>query len=289
MTLSSRDELTEPDLRKLEGVTVLREPRFPGVVRVTLDRPHARNAINEAMRVSVTLVLDALAAEDGLKAVVLTANGSYFSAGNDVKELDWLGSTTAGRAEATFRSQNAWLDRVSAFPLPVFAVVQGGALGHAADLVARCDVVACADDAVFGWPEVRAGGVPHSVWPLRLNHAGVVRECFYTGRLLDAVEARAVGLVNHVIEPERLEEFTLALCADLCLLSPYALRASKATVRAATEVGAAQYLEHALLVNSLAHDGDHTSDYWDNAAELGPKEANRLLQVGGEPYWSRRW
>lgn len=275
--------------RRLDEVLLVqRDERHPGVVRLHLNRPDARNAINDAMRVAFAQALDELAVEEGLRALLITAEGPYFCAGNDVTELDWLGSTTAGRAETAFREHNVWLDKLGVFPLPVFAVVQGGALGHAAELVARCDVVACADDAVFGWPEVRAGGVPNSVWPLKLNHPGVVRECFYTGRLLGAAEARSVGLVNHCVPADRLAEFGDALAADLSLLSPYALRAAKSVVDAAAP-RPETYLEHALLVNALAHDGEHASDFWKDATEHGPKEANRRLRPAGEPYWSPRW
>lgn len=272
-----------------EVLLVQRDERHPGVVRLHLNRPRARNAINDDMRAAFVRVLDELAAEDGVGALLITAEGPYFCAGNDVTELDWLGSTTAGRAEAAFREHNVWLDKLSAFPVPVFAVVQGGALGHAAELVARCDVVACADDAVFGWPEVRAGGVPNSVWPLKLNHQGVVRECFYTGRLLGAAEAQAVGLVNHCLPAARLAAFADALAEDLSMLSPYAMRAAKSVVDAVTTSGSEAYLEHALLVNALAHDSEHASGFWQDAAEHGPKEANRRLRPAGEPYWSPRW
>jgi enoyl-CoA hydratase/carnithine racemase len=288
MTLSPPDEISALAGRD-EVLVVHRDERHPGVVRLHLNRPQVRNAINEEMREAFVRTLDELADEAGLRALLITAAGPYFCAGNDVTELDWLGSTTATRAEAAFRQHNGWLDRLSAFPLPVFAVVQGGALGHAAELVARCDVVACADDAVFGWPEVRAGGVPNSVWPLKLNHQGVVRECFYTGRLLDAAEARSFGLVNHVVAAARLADLVEAMAADLSLLSPYALRAAKSTVDAATAAGSQTYLDHALLVNALAHDAEHASGFWADAAEHGPKEANRRLRPAGQPYWSSTW
>ena len=288
MTRSRSDEIDE-NLERGEVLVLRRDDRHPDVVRLHLNRPQARNAINNAMRAAFVRALDELADDVDLRALIVTGEGPYFCGGNDVTELDWLGSTTAGRAETAFREHNVWLDKLSAFPQPIFAVVQGGALGHAAELVARCDVVACADDAVFGWPEVRAGGVPDSVWPLKLNHQGIVRECFYTGRLLDAEEARAVGLVNHCVSAARLEEFADALAADLSRLSPYALRAAKSAVDAATTDRIGSYLKHALLLNALAHDGEHASDFWANAARHGPKEANRMLQPEGEPYWSPRW
>lgn len=288
MTVSPPREISTQAGRD-EVLVVHRDERHPGVVRLHLNRPEVRNAINQPMREAFVRALDELAAEEGLRALLITAAGSYFCAGNDVAELEWLGSTTAARAEAAFREHNVWLDRLSAFPVPVFAAVQGGALGHAAELVARCDVVACTDDARFGWPEVRAGGVPNSVWPLKLNHQGLVRECFYTGRLLDAAEARSVGLVNHCVPAARLADFVDAMADDLSLLSPYSLRAAKSTVDAAVAAGSEAYLEYALMVNALAHDAEHASEYWTNAAQHGPKEANRLLRPAGEPYWSSTW
>lgn len=257
------------------------------VTQIWLARPEKRNAINATMRRELEQAIDAAVADPSTVAVLLRGEAGCFSAGNDVSELGWLDETSAAHAAEAFQAHDVWLERIWEAPVLVVAVVEGPALGHAAEAVARCDLAIASADAVLGWPEVRAGGVPSSVWPVTLASLKTVKECFITGRLLGAREARDLGLVNGVVEPDEVDDCVARLVDDLSRLSPSAVAASKAVVnRAAERAGLRSNLEHSTLLNALAHDRDaDTHGFWEASGADGPRAALARLTPEHPRYW----
>ncbi len=199
-----------------------------GVARVTLDRPPL-NVLTIAMMRELQAALDGVAGTPALRAVVFQGAGRAFSAGVDVGEH--LGPTV----EPMLAEFHAVFERLEALSVPTVAVVHGVALGGGCELAAFCDFVLAADSARFGFPEIGLGVFPPvaaAVLPGRLGMRTMVR-LVLTGEIVDAAEARALGLVTTLTTEEELESATEALLARLRGLSAAAVRAARRAMWAA--------------------------------------------------------
>ena len=128
-----------------------------GVATVTLNRPEVNNAYDGAMIDGLLAALDALGQANGLRAVVLKGNGKHFQAGADLK---WINEVRRSSPEENVRVSRATAEavqRLNRAPVPTVALVQGGCFGGGTGMVAACDVVIAADNAVFSIAEVRWG------------------------------------------------------------------------------------------------------------------------------------
>lgn len=278
--------MTGTDRPSAEGDRVRRRVLAPGIVELAFDRPTKLNAIDEALESAFSGALRELGEDEDLRAVFVTGLGGAFSAGRDMSEISWLADSTAADTRRKLEVQDRWLTEVWTFRQPVVAVVERFAFGQAAELVGRCDLAICDAEAQFGWPEVRAGGVPASVWPVTLEHRKLVAECLMTGRSFTAREARAVGLVNHVARPGKLDELRTQLAQNLSALDPTSLAAVKTVMRHAAERGGAlESVERGMYLNSMAHESPLASDYWTRVEREGPRAAAKELGAGAIPYW----
>ncbi len=206
-----------------------------GVALVTIDRPETRNALSFALLAELADVLDALDADEGVRAIVLTGAGdAAFAAGADITELaDQTPEQLA--ADGHFK---AW-DRIAAVGVPIIAAVRGYALGGGCELAMACDLIVAGDDARFGQPEIRIGVMPGAGGTQRLTRAiGQARamELILTGRMLPASEALAVGLVTTVVPTAETVGAAMDLAATIAGMPPLAVRAAKAAVRSAAEL-----------------------------------------------------
>jgi methylglutaconyl-CoA hydratase len=171
-----------------------------GVLVVTLDRPEKHNALDGRMMQSLLEVFTNAEASSDVRAVLLRGNGSSFCAGGDITwmlECGGLPSSERLRAAILVSDLFESLDHI---PKPVFALVQGAALGGALGLVASCDVVVATADAVFAASEARLGIIPACVAPLLLAAIGPShsRRLFTTAERFTADQAREMGLVHDV-------------------------------------------------------------------------------------------
>ena len=186
-----------------------------GVVTLTLNRPHAYNALSEAMLQALQSELDALAGDDGVRVLVIGAAGKAFCAGHDLKEM---------RAEPSLEYYQRLFERCSRMmltiqrlPVPVIARVQGVATAAGCQLVAMCDLAVAARDARFAVSGVNFGlfcSTP-SVALTRNVARKAAFEMLVTGDFISADEAMAKGLVNRVVALERLEAEVEALAAGI--------------------------------------------------------------------------
>src|SRR6187431_313510 len=172
-----------------------------GVATVTLNRPEVNNAYNGELIQGLLAALDALGGVTGLRAVVIRGNGKHFQAGADLK---WIDAVRTSSAEENIRVSRATAEAVAKLnrvPVPVIALVQGGCFGGGTGLIAGCDVVIAADNAVFSIAEVRWGLTAAIIVP-QLNDAIAVRQMRrygLTGERFNAEEARRIGLVHEVV------------------------------------------------------------------------------------------
>jgi methylglutaconyl-CoA hydratase len=198
------------------------------VARVTLNRPEKRNAI------SFELVGDLLAALDEIEntsaqVVILTGAGKAFCAGMDLEELkSLLGKTHEENVKDSARMAQLFR-RLYEFPRVTIAAVNGAAIAGGTGLATMCDFTLAVPDAKFGYTEVRIGFVPAIVSSLLVWQVGhkIARDLLLTGRLFDAAEAYRLGLVNEVVDAERLMAGAQELASQILENSPESVRATK--------------------------------------------------------------
>ncbi len=200
-----------------------------GVLTATLNRPDKRNAIDTAMIDALLATLERADLDAAVRVVALRGAGRDFCAGMDLNEL--LASaehTVEQNRDAALHFGRVFV-RLRQIPKPVVAVVQGRALAGGCGLATGCDIVLAAESAQFGYPEVQRGFVPAIVMtPLRRAVGEKVAfDLAATGRLLDATEAAAVGLVSRVYEDTDFEEQAGDVLRALAAASPTALAFTK--------------------------------------------------------------
>ncbi len=217
----------------------LLESTNDGVAVLTLNRPDRLNAMSRSMLDALLAALPRLADDPDVGAVVLTGAGRGFCAGGDVKAMaegrEAEGVTLEERAQALRGRMEVsrWLHEL---PKPTIAMVRGAAAGAGLSLALACDLRVAGDTARFATAFARVGysGDFGGSWFLtRLVGTAKARELYYTADIVDALQARELGLVNRVVPDARLEEETLALARRLAQGPRVALRYMKRNFNAA--------------------------------------------------------
>jgi enoyl-CoA hydratase/carnithine racemase len=176
-----------------------------GVVRLTLNRPQAFNALSEALLDALQTRLDALAADDGVRVVVIAAEGRAFCAGHDLREM--RAEPSQAYYERLFAQCGRMMMTIQRLPVPVIARVHGIATAAGCQLVAMCDLAVATREARFAVSGINLGlfcSTPSVALSRNLPRKKAF-EMLVTGDFIDADEARAQGLVNRVVEPDELD------------------------------------------------------------------------------------
>jgi methylglutaconyl-CoA hydratase len=200
----------------------------PGVAIVTLNRPEKRNAISFQLVEELTSALNDVE-QSPAQVVILTGAGKAFCAGMDLDELkSLLGRSHDENVKDSSRMASIFR-RLYEFPRATIAAVNGAAIAGGTGLATMCDFTLAVPDAKFGYTEVRIGFVPAIVSSMLVWQVGhkIARDLLMTGRLFDAAEAHRYGLVNEVVEPDRLMTRARELAAQLLENSPSSVRATK--------------------------------------------------------------
>ena len=194
---------------------VRRERDERGVLRLTLARPQSFNALSEGMLAALQAELDAVAADDTVRVVVIAAEGKAFSAGHDLKEM--RAAPSQAYYEALFAQCAHMMLAIQRLPVPVIARVQGIATAAGCQLVAACDLAVAAGEARFAVSGVNLGLFCSSPSvPLSRNLARKAAfEMLVTGEFISADEALAKGLVNRVAAAEALDAEVESLVAAI--------------------------------------------------------------------------
>lgn len=208
---------------------VIRVEIIDDVVVISINRPHARNAINRAVSEAVAEAVDDLDARPDLRVGVLTGTGSNFSSGMDLKALlagEDVNLDGRGLLGITVRPPQK----------PLIAAVEGWALAGGCEIALACDLLVAAEDAQFGIPEVQRGlaalGGGLLRLPRRLPRA-VAMEMALTGDPISARRAHELGMVNVITEPERALDAALDLARRISANAPLGVWASTQIVRVA--------------------------------------------------------
>ncbi len=172
-----------------------------GVATVTLNRPEVNNAYDDALIGGLHAAMDELGAAPELRAVVVRGAGRHFQAGADLKWITRVAGQSAEENERVSRATASAVQRLNTLPVPTVALVQGGCFGGGTGIVAACDVVIAADNAMFSIAETRWGLMAGIILPQLADAIGArqVRRYALTGERFDAHEARRIGLAHEVV------------------------------------------------------------------------------------------
>ncbi len=187
-----------------------------GVLRLTLNRPGARNALSSELMAALKSALDGAAADNATRVVVIAAVGPVFSSGHDLKELArHRADGDAGRAAyaALFTQCSALMQAIVKSPKPVIAEIQGVATAAGCQLVASCDLAVASTSARFATPGVDIGLFCSTPMVALSRNVGrkAAMEMLLTGEMIDGEKAVQIGLINKVVAPEILESETMIL------------------------------------------------------------------------------
>jgi len=202
------------------------------VAILTINRPDKLNALNQQVRNDVMAQLAELENDDSVGAVVITGAGDKaFIAGADISEF--AGRSPMDQREA-MRSPRIF-DVMATFPKPVIAMINGYCLGGGCELALSCDIRVASSKSRFGQPEINLGLIPGGGGTQRLARQvglGQAMRMILSGSMIDAEEAREIGLVDQIASPEELRATTLGLAAKIASQSPLTLKIAKQAVRA---------------------------------------------------------
>ena len=213
------------------------------VAEIMLDRPEAMNALSTAMGARLAAVCAELAADHGIRAVVLSAAGRAFCVGADLKER-------AAMSDADFMAQRpvfrAAFGGVLALPQPVIAAVHGYALGGGCELALSCDLIVADETAEFGLPETTVGLVPGgggTQLALRRLGPGRAADLVLTGRRIGAAEAERIGLADRLVPAGAAGQHAYELAERIAGNSPVSVQNAKRALRQGAGVPLAAGLE----------------------------------------------
>jgi len=205
------------------------------VAIVTLNRPEVRNAINDALRAELVVLLERVAADEGVRAVVLTGKGKAFCAGGDISGMKERLKVPVGQVAFNgWRRQGQTHKSVAllhGMPKVVIAAVNGAAAGLGCDMALACDFILASEQAVFTMSFVKRGLVSDGGGMYFLpRRVGLPRakELIFTGRLVDAKEALAIRLADRVTSPDMLIADAVAWARELSQASSASIAFSKA-------------------------------------------------------------
>ena len=214
---------------------VLSERRGDAVLG-SLNAPERRNAIDQEMVDGLHAVLDDLADDDSVAAIVITGAGEKaFAAGADIAQLRDRTSKDAMKA-----INSGIFNRIEEFAVPVIAAVKGYALGGGCELAIACDLRVLGESAKMGQPEVKLGIIPAAGGTYRLPRLiglGLARELAYTGRMVAADEAQRIGLANKVVADADVVDAALAMAGEIAKNGRLAVRGAKRALNALSRPG----------------------------------------------------
>jgi len=216
------------------------------ILIMSFNRPEARNAVNQLMHTEMSWVFADIAADTETDVVVITGEGSAFSAGGD---LNMVKNVTQELKDIQFVEARKIILDMLEVSQPIIAAINGAAAGLGATIGLFCDVIYAADTAKIADPHVliglTAGDGGAVIWPALVGVARA-KEYLMTGDSLTATEAERIGLINHVLPVDQVLPKAMALATRLCNGSQSAIRSTKRSVNRALAATANMTLELSL-------------------------------------------
>jgi len=234
-----------------------------GILRLTLNRPDARNALSAALMSALLEALTRAAEDPQARVIVIAGAGPAFCAGHDLRELRADPQReTYGRL---FVQCSELMLAIVRLPKPVIAEVHGVATAAGCQLVATCDLAVAAEDARFATPGVNIGLFCSTPMVALTRAVGrkAAMEMLLTGRLIDAETARAIGLVNRVVPREELRAAVDGLAREIAGKSALTVKIGKEAFYRQAELDLAaayRYAAEVMTTNMLARDAGEGID-----------------------------
>lgn len=198
-----------------------------GIATVTFNRPEAMNSSNARSVAELNQVVDAIEADESVKAVIMWGGTKVFAAGGDIK---YMSDANPLEMEKFIAAAHAMHDKIAASPKPYIAAIAGLALGGGCELALACDIRIAAEGAVLGQPEINLGIIPGAGGTQRLTRvvgSGWARHLILTGEMIDVDTAFRIGLVTKIVPVDQLLETATKLAKALKYKSPLAMQAAK--------------------------------------------------------------
>jgi enoyl-CoA hydratase len=255
----------------MEFKTLLYQTPADHIARIVLNRPDTRNAQDTRLLYELNKAFDAAARDDAIKVIILAANGPHFSSGHDLRERDartvmkefetvgtWCGFECAGAEAQMAREKEIYVglcERWRNIPKPTIAEVQGKCIAGGLMLIWPCDLIVAAEDASFldNTVSMGVGGAEYFAHPWEVGHRKA-KEMLFTADWLSAAEAKALGMINHVVPAGELESFTLSLAKRIAQKPLFALKLAKEAVNAAQDAqGRISAMQTSFALHQLAH------------------------------------
>ena len=218
---------------------------------LTLNRPDKRNAISATMLCDLQSALDEIE-KSHARVGILTGNGKAFSAGMDLEMLSAIGQQSPTENQDDSRRMAKMFRRIWSFPKPLIAAVNGAAIAGGCGIATLCDFTLAVPEAKFGYTEVKIGFLPAIVSVFLTRQIGEkrARDLLLTGRIVEAPEAKEIGMINEIVPASKLMERAKELADILIAASPSSLTRAKRLLTSAAEASVDADLERAILENA---------------------------------------
>ncbi len=246
-----------------EDPLVLRSDRADGLTTLTLNRPGQFNSLSKDMLTAIQGELDAIAAGEAVRVVVLAGAGKAFCAGHDLKEM--RANHDKGFMQALFRQCGELMLTITRMPQPVIARVHGIATAAGCQLVSMCDLAVAADVARFAVSGINVGlfcSTPAVGLARNLGRKAAL-EMLLTGDFIDAMEAKSKGLVNRVVPADALDAEVERLVQSILGKSAVAARIGKGMFYRQLEMGLSEaydYASEVMACNMMSEDAGEGID-----------------------------
>jgi enoyl-CoA hydratase len=202
-----------------------------GIATITFNRPKTLNALNGDILKELSQALDEISQDENIRVLILTGAGEKaFIAGADINEL---AAFNALESKHFSEAGHTLMHKLQSLPIPVIAAVNGFALGGGNEIALACDFIYASENAMFGLPEINLGIIPGFGGTQRLPRLigkNRAKEMIFTGKMIPALEAHAMGMVNKVCSPEQLMDEVVRTAQIMASKGKVSLRAAKQAV-----------------------------------------------------------
>lgn len=214
----------------MEAKNIVFEMHTERIGLLTINRPEVMNALNNQTFRELDALFDEIAGDPQIRGLIIIGAGKSFVAGADLAEIQ---NDKIEENRAYAQLAQSVFNKLEALPIPTVAAVNGFALGGGCELSLCCDIRIAGEKAKFGQPEVKLGVIPCFGGTQRLPKligTGLAKELIYTGRMINADQARQMGLVSKVVPMEALLDTALELMKEIIVNSSTAIKYSKLAI-----------------------------------------------------------
>jgi enoyl-CoA hydratase len=217
------------------------------VALITFNRPEKLNALNLETRKEISEAIEKIQA----RCLIFTGNGKAFAAGADIEEL----SRRTSFDYLKVSKYTTWLNhRIEELEIPTIAAINGYALGAGCELAMSCDIRIASEKARFGLPELNLGIMPGAGGTQKLPRLvgiGMAKKLIFTGEMIDASEAFRIGLIEEVVEHERLMDRALEIAEKIVRKPPLAIKLAKKAINATRSMPLEEGLKYEIGLAAL--------------------------------------